>query len=125
MGFASSCPPIFTGCRVQSFLLCHPGTFHSQYKVQTTSVSKERGLSHFHYFQLSFHHPFYSLTCHILGFSIPLVFIRTIHHACWMNGSCTSHQIYLPSCDWGTTKNLGHIWSSLNFVFLLSRINYC
>ena len=68
----------FTDCRVQSFLLYHPGTLRSQFKMQTVSVRTEWVIFHFYYFQLSFQNPFYAGNCPFLVLSIHLFFLSSL-----------------------------------------------
>ena len=106
----SSWPSSLTGCRVHSFLLCHPRTLRSQLIMQTTSVSTQKGILHSHYLKLSFNKPLYAGTWNYCRIIYSSVFIQSIHHVYSMYGSCKLHQIYLPYFDRGTTNNLGHLW---------------
>ena len=49
-------------------------------------------------------------------------FMHPINNSSWMNVSCTSHKISLPSCAWGTTTNIGHMWYFFPMVYWLFRI---
>ena len=73
MKCTSFCPPVLTGCIVQSFVLCQTGTFQNNFTMKTGYVSTEWGILPFHYFQLSFHHPLFFGTCHFLSLYLTLI----------------------------------------------------
>ena len=90
--------------------LCNPGKLHNQCTMYTAYVRTYWAYFHFHYLQLSFHHPFFSDTCPFYRILSLSDFIHPINHYCWLDGLCASYQISLPCCSWVTNTNPGHIW---------------
>ena len=91
MGCTSYWNHSVTGCRIQLFLLCQLGTFHSQCTMHITFARIKRGFFYFYHFHLSFHHTLYAKTCTFCSIISSYDFIHTIQNACCMYGSSTIH----------------------------------